>query len=195
MGHAVQHGRCSDGVSQVRYRLLAHELRDAGTRVGVQATWLDDDFSECGFDCEVAGDAGYVWTDKYGKRFMDETRSYQHGYGRDALFYNDSPDGMAAPAVLAGCRREHAAVYGNERQRLGTSSAAPALPTAPKSCFPGLDGQSRHCRGTCFSDGRRSDDPAGECGRAFGPDDEFGRAAERSALSGTLYAVQLSPSW
>ena len=30
VGHAVQHGRCSDGVSQVRYRLLAHELRDAG---------------------------------------------------------------------------------------------------------------------------------------------------------------------
>ena len=29
-----------------------------------------------------------------------------------------------------------------------------------------------------------------------GPDDEFGRAAEKKrALSGTLYAVQLQPSW
>ena len=131
------------------------------TRVGVQATWLDDDFSECGFDCEVAGDAGYVWTDKYGKRFMDETRSYQHGYGRDALFYN-------APAVLAGCRREHAAVYGNERQRLGAHRRRHQRSRQHRRvAFLGLDGQSRHCRGTCFSDGRRSDDPAGECGRAF----------------------------
>lgn len=60
------------------------------TRMGCVAPWMDKRFEGCPIDCDVTGDSGYIWLDKYGKRFTDETRAYQHGYGRDAVFYNDS---------------------------------------------------------------------------------------------------------
>jgi succinate dehydrogenase/fumarate reductase flavoprotein subunit len=58
-------------------------------RIGVVADWLDSRFNKSVIDLEISGEYGFIWTDRYGKRFMNETRHYQHGYGRDAIFYND----------------------------------------------------------------------------------------------------------
>lgn len=60
------------------------------TRIGLSMPTLDEKFANSSVDFEFSGGKGYFWTDKYGKRFMNESRSYQHGYGRNSIFYNDS---------------------------------------------------------------------------------------------------------
>lgn len=59
------------------------------TRIGLSLPTLDKKFEKTSLDFELPAGKGYFWTDKYGQRFMDENRSYQHGYGRNAIFYND----------------------------------------------------------------------------------------------------------
>jgi succinate dehydrogenase/fumarate reductase flavoprotein subunit len=60
------------------------------TRIGVPMSKIDPKHENKSLDFELSGGTGYIWTDKYGARFMNEARSYQHGYGRNAIFYNDS---------------------------------------------------------------------------------------------------------
>lgn len=59
------------------------------TRVGMDIPEISKKYPGISLDLEFARDVGYFWVDKYGERFMDEGREYQHGYGRDAMFYND----------------------------------------------------------------------------------------------------------
>ena len=166
------------------------------TRVGVQATWLDDDFSECGFDCEVAGDAGYVWTDKYGKRFMDETRSYQHGYGRDALFYNDSAK-MEWPRlpfwqVVDESTLPFMGTSGSGWVHIVGGTSAPD--STEELLSSGLMVKADTVEELASQMGVEATILQESVDALSGPDDEFGRAAEKKrALSGTLYAVQLQP--
>lgn len=60
------------------------------TRMGLKLPGDDPATANAALDLEIEGYTRYFWTDKYGKRFMDETRSAQHGYGRSDVFYNDS---------------------------------------------------------------------------------------------------------
>jgi succinate dehydrogenase/fumarate reductase flavoprotein subunit len=59
------------------------------TRVGLDMPGLDAKYARNSLDFEFSASLSFFWTDKYGKRFMDEKREYQHGFGRDAIFYND----------------------------------------------------------------------------------------------------------
>ncbi|MCL2757072.1 MAG: FAD-dependent oxidoreductase [Coriobacteriia bacterium] len=63
------------------------------TRIGMIMPTLGEKFKHTSFDIELPSVIGnHLWVDKYGKRFMNETSDYMHGYGRDEIFYND---GMA----------------------------------------------------------------------------------------------------
>ncbi|MDR0347537.1 MAG: FAD-dependent oxidoreductase [Coriobacteriales bacterium] len=61
-----------------------------GTRIGIDMAEIDPARKNQSLDFEFSRGSGYLWLDKYGKRFMNEARPYQHGYGRNAVFYNDS---------------------------------------------------------------------------------------------------------
>jgi len=61
-----------------------------GTRIGLKLPDLDPLYGNVGLSFEFAANTAFFWVDKYGQRFMDEKREYQHGYGRNAIFYNDS---------------------------------------------------------------------------------------------------------
>ena len=67
----------------------------AATRLGLNAGFLKDEWEGCSIDFESTGG---IWLDKHGARFMDETREAQHGYGRNAIFFNDSSE-MEWPRV------------------------------------------------------------------------------------------------
>jgi succinate dehydrogenase/fumarate reductase flavoprotein subunit len=61
-----------------------------GTRIGIAMEEIDPKYKNISLDFEFSRGTGYLWVDKYGRRFMNEARAYQHGYGRNAIFYNDS---------------------------------------------------------------------------------------------------------
>lgn len=169
-----------------------------GCRVGFPAPFLEGDFALCSADGEVVGDYGYVWTDKYGVRFMDETRAYQHGYGRDAIFYDDG-------AKMEFPRLPFWQVF--------DESALPRLGAGSKSCgWLGLIGgyDTPALIEQCLSEGiilqaqnvaelaskMGVDDVALQASidSLAAADDEFGRAVDvKRPLSGALYAVQLYP--
>lgn len=47
------------------------------------------DFATCSIQVSVPGNQ-HIWTDKYGKRFIDETREHQHGWGLKQILWDDS---------------------------------------------------------------------------------------------------------
>lgn len=166
------------------------------TRVGLKAVWLNSDFKECGFDCEVVGDAGYVWADKYGKRFMDESRSYQHGYGRDALFYNDGAR-MEWPRLPFWQIVDEGALPFMGSKRSGWAHVVGGF-NAPDSAeellSSGLMVKADTVDGLAEQMGVEPAILQASVDALADSDDEFGRAAEKKrAFSGTLYALQLYP--
>ena len=50
---------------------------------------LGPEFSEIPFGLQSVPGKTFLWTDKYGKRFMDESRRHQHGFAWDAINYYD----------------------------------------------------------------------------------------------------------
>ena len=67
-------------------------MATAGCFMGVKLPWVEEEeFKACSLGCEIAGDYGYIWLDKQGKRFMSELRGGEHGFARQDWFYYDGP--------------------------------------------------------------------------------------------------------
>lgn len=62
----------------------------SAARMGCKASWLEGDLKDCTLDCLVVGNNGWVWVDKYGKRFTNELRYEAHGWQRNAVYWIDS---------------------------------------------------------------------------------------------------------
>ncbi|MGV8083033.1 MAG: FAD-dependent oxidoreductase [Coriobacteriia bacterium] len=63
---------------------------------GIPVSVLGKDFAPDGADfannsvvCSFSG-KHHIWTDKYGKRFIDESREHQHGWGWKSILWDDS---------------------------------------------------------------------------------------------------------
>lgn len=131
-----------------------------------------------------------------GKRFMDETRSYQHGYGRDALFYNDSAK-MEWPRlpfwqVVDESTLPFMGTSGSGWVHIVGGTSAPD--STEELLSSGLMVKADTVEELASQMGVEATILQESVDALSGPDDEFGRAAEKKrALSGTLYAVQLQP--
>jgi succinate dehydrogenase/fumarate reductase flavoprotein subunit len=67
-------------------------MATSGCFMGIKLPWVEEpEFQDCMLSCEIAGDYGYVWLDKKGKRFMSELRGGEHGFARSDWFYYDGP--------------------------------------------------------------------------------------------------------
>jgi succinate dehydrogenase/fumarate reductase flavoprotein subunit len=67
-------------------------MATSGCFFGIKLPWVKEgEFKDCSLSCEIAGDYGYVWLDKKGKRFMSELRGGEHGFARQDWFFFDGP--------------------------------------------------------------------------------------------------------
>jgi succinate dehydrogenase/fumarate reductase flavoprotein subunit len=61
-----------------------------GCFTGIELPWVkEDEFKGLALSAEIAQDYGWIWLDKYGKRFMNELRGGQHGMARQDMFFFD----------------------------------------------------------------------------------------------------------
>lgn len=173
-----------------------------GCRVGAKADWMGEDFKGAPLDGEIAGDTGFFWTDKYGKRFMDESRPYTHGYARSAFGYNDSMK-MEYPRIPLWQVMDESTIPFFGSAVNGSGWAAVVGGFAARDNIDKLieDGQMVKADTVEELAGKMGVDPAvlaatmDAYNNAAGTEaDEFERSGEKiRPLSGPLYAVLLYP--
>lgn len=88
-------GNTGDGVKMAQ--ALGADLWHMNNAMGpVLVGFLSDDFKDDYPEClriVTMSSASYFWSDKHGKRFMNETRNPDHGKGWDMFYYYDGNKG------------------------------------------------------------------------------------------------------
>lgn len=62
----------------------------SAARMGCKTSWLEGNLENCSLDCQLVSKNGWIWVDKYGKRFVNEAQPSAHGFEKNALFYVDA---------------------------------------------------------------------------------------------------------